>query len=117
MKLRHTEPCKECPWRKDSLQGYLGGHDPEMYADAVAANEVTACHCRDFGPDDDRTSMCAGALAVAANACILPHRTEGGPEARERVGRRNDCFGHPAFFYEYHAGKPYTPFLLRKMIG
>jgi len=117
MMLRHIAPCSECPWRLSAPAGWLGGHTPELYADAVANNEVPACHRQDHGPENPRTAMCAGALAVAANACILPHNTEGGPEARIAVGRREDCFGHPAKFYEHHAGKPYVSFMLRKLAG
>lgn len=115
MILRHKNPCNECPWRLNALQGFMGGHPVELYADAVANNEVTACHNKDFGPNSTRTSMCAGALATAANACILPHRTLGGPEARQVVGKREDCFTHPAKFYEYHTGKSHTSFMLRQL--
>lgn len=115
MKCRHTTPCNECPWRTASPAGWLGGHSPEFYTDAVQANEVPACHLKDHGPDDERTSMCAGALSVMANACILPHKTPGGDEARQRVGRREDTFGHPALFYKHHSGEDYVHPLLRKV--
>lgn len=113
MKLYHKEPCAECPWRKTSAQGYLGGYPPEMYADAVACNEVPACHLKDNGPESDDTAMCAGALSVMANACISAWKTPGGDEARKEVGRRDDTFRHPRMFYEYHANKPYVHPLLR----
>ena len=61
--------------------------------------------------------MCAGALAVAANSCTLPHRTTGGPEARQEIGRRADCFRNPGEFYEHHTGEKYTPYILRMMQG
>lgn len=115
MKLRHLEPCSECPWRLVAPQGWLGGHTPELYADAVANNEVPACHLRDFGPLNPRTSMCAGSLATARNACILPHKTIDGREAAIAVGKRDDCFKNPRDFFEYHAQRPYVPFILRKI--
>ena len=118
MKQRHTQPCSECPWRKESAQGWLGGHSPEFYADAVAGNVIPACHCKDFGPEDDRTAFCAGAASVMANACILPSEGEPGQKGaramREAVGKNPDTFGHPALFYQYHAGKPYVPLFLRR---
>ncbi len=114
MKLYHKTPCAECPWRKTSPQGYLGGWSAEGYADAVSANEVPACHLRDHGPDTDETAFCAGALGTIANACIAPHRAAGdGMAAKEAVGRNPDCFEHPAKFYEYHAGKPWVHPLMR----
>jgi hypothetical protein len=116
MKLRHTKPCRECPWRKRSAPGWLGGHDPEFYTDAVADNEVPACHLRDFGPFNPKSSMCAGALAVISNSAVDPWKTDGGPEAKARVGRRDDCFGHYRLFYEHHAKKPYVSRIMRKVL-
>lgn len=114
MKLRHTTRCSECPWRTDAPAGWLGGWSPEFYADAVQNNEVPVCHLSDFGPDDDRTSMCAGALSVMANAAISAWKTEGGEEAKQRVGKRDDTFQHPALFYRHHAGQEYVHPLMRK---
>lgn len=88
MRCRHTTACAECPWRKESPAGWLGGWSPEFYTDAVQNNEVPACHLSDFGPDDDRTSM--------------------------RVGKRDDTFQHPALFYRHHAGQEYVHPLMRK---
>lgn len=118
MKLRHKKPCQECPWRLKAPAGWLGGHEPEFYADAVAGNEIPACHLQDFGPDDPRSSFCAGALATAANACIRPTVQEGAAEARLEVGRRDDVFAHPARFFEHHSGgQPYVHPILRRRAG
>lgn len=117
MKLHHSQPCNECPWRKDAPAGWLGGFDPEFYADAVQMNEAPACHNRDHGPDNDDTAFCAGALATMANQCLLPHRSPGAPEARAEVGRRDDCFGHLALFYEHHCGVAYTHPMARRGFG
>lgn len=116
-KLYHKTPCAECPWRKNSAKGWLGGHSPEFYADAPVHNEPTSCHCKDFGPDDDRTAFCAGALSVMANACIMADDSKhpGAEAARRAVGKRDDTFDHPRDFYEYHAGKPYVSPLMRAL--
>lgn len=114
MKLRHHTPCNECPWRRTSLAGWLGGHEPTYYADAVQANEVPPCHLTDLGPDDPRSSMCAGALSVMANACLSAWKTPGGDEAKAKVGKRDDTFHHPAEFYEHHTGEPWVHPLLRQ---
>lgn len=117
MKLHHKVPCKECPWRKDSLQGYLGGWGAERYADAVAQNEIPACHNRDHGPESDETAFCVGALQCGKNAAILPRRAAGDAiAAREVVGGNPDVFRHPADFYRYHThGKEYVPYTIRQM--
>lgn len=113
MKLHHATPCSECPWRKAAPQGWLGGFEPEQYADPVANNEVTACHNRDFGPDDDETAFCAGALATMSNACISAWKSEGADDSKKLVGKREDCFQHPAMFYEHHSGVSWVHPLLR----
>jgi hypothetical protein len=113
MRLYHKVCCSECPWRKSAPAGWLGGHSPEFYADAVQANEVPACHLRDHGPDSDETAMCAGALSVMSNAASSAWKTPGGDEARKLVGKREDTFRHPAEFYAHHAGRPWVHPLLR----
>lgn len=114
MKLKHNEPCPECPWRKIAPAGWLGGHTAEFYTDAVQFNEVPACHLQDCGPDSNRTAMCAGALAVMANSCTLPHKTKGGDKARNVVGKREDCFSFPRDFYKHHTDQPYVHPMMRK---
>ena len=113
MKLKHKTPCKECPWKKDSLKGFLGGWTPESYADAVAMNEIPCCHLVDHGPQDNKSAFCVGALATASNSCIQPHKTPGAIEAKKKIGKREDCFQWVRDFYEYHAEKKYIPFLQR----
>ena len=119
MRQYHKTPCRECPWRKTSLKGYLGGHDPEYYADAVRAGVVTACHLQDFGPEDNRTAFCAGAASTLANCATAAAESESGQTGakafRNAVGKRDDTFWHPSLFYEYHAGRPYVHPLLRKL--
>lgn len=48
------------------------------------------------------------------NGCVSPWKTEGGELARQTVGRREDTFKHPRFFFEYHAGREYVHPLLRQ---
>lgn len=117
MKLRHKDPCAECPWRKNAPAGYLGGHAAEYYADAVSANEIPPCHLQDKGPDNPKSSFCVGALSVAANSCISPHNTDGAVEAKTVIGKRDDTFKWVRDFFKHHTGRDYMPFLLRKMQG
>lgn len=117
MKLKHQTPCNECPWRLSAPKGWLGGHSAEFYADSVAMNDSPACHLSDHGPDSPKTAFCVGALACAANACIVPYHQEGAREARVAIGKREDVFSHPSKFYEHHTNRPYMHPLLRKAAG
>lgn len=78
-------------------------------------NEVPACHCRDRGPENADTAMCAGALSVMANGCVSAWNAAGdGEAAKQTVGKRDDTFAHPVKFYEHHTGEPWVHPLLRK---
>jgi hypothetical protein len=119
MKLHHDTPCAECPWRKEAPAGWLGGHPPEYYADAVRDGEVPACHLRDFGPEDDRTAFCAGALACMKNGAVLPAERwpgqKGARAARQKVRNVEGAFMTYAHFYAHHTGgKRYEAPWLRK---
>lgn len=113
MKLKHKVPCSECPWRRLSAAGWLGGYEPEFYADAVQENEVPACHNKDFGPRDGRTAMCAGALSTIKQQCIDPYKQDGGKAAADSVGHRDDCFSNVREFYHHHKGEDYVLRILR----
>lgn len=116
MELKHKKACAECPWRKESLKGYLGGHSAEFYTDVVAMNEIPACHLKDYGPNSRKTAMCAGALSVAKKSCIIPHKTQGATEARNEIPHNDETFGHYTQFYKYHADKDYVPYIIRKLV-
>ncbi|AMO44239.1 hypothetical protein DSS3P8_181 [Roseobacter phage DSS3P8] len=111
--LQHKEPCPECPWRKTSAEGWLGGHPTSYYSDAVACGEIPACHCKDHGSNDPRTAFCAGATATMANMCMLPHKQPGAAEAVREVGKRADVFAHAALFHQHHEGEPWVHPLMR----
>lgn len=108
-----SRPCSECPWRKEHLSGWLGGYPAEYFADALRANEIHPCHKNDHGPDHPDSLLCAGALAVAANSCIQPYRTERAIEAMAAIGRREDCFAHYSLFFKHHTGEDYVHPLMR----
>lgn len=44
MKVCSTTPCAECPLRRDSLRGHLGGYSPQMYVDVMLSAASIACH-------------------------------------------------------------------------
>lgn len=116
-RLIHKVPCKECPWRKNAPQGYVGGHNPEWYADVVSDNQVPSCHLRDNGPNNPKTGYCVGALHTISNASISPHDPKERAAAKE-VGGNSDCFEHPSLFYNYHTkGGIYVSRLIRRLTG
>jgi hypothetical protein len=110
--MRKT-PCKECPFRKNSLAGYVGGH--------ASFNEILGiihydgpfpCHMevnklKDDGvPFEDaihEAGPCVGSLAYMNHWSKLP-RAELVAQAKA-VGKRDDCFQTPMEGMLHHDGK------------
>lgn len=39
-------PCRECPYTKNAIPGYFGGHNPTEYRDAINMDTIVACHTK-----------------------------------------------------------------------
>jgi hypothetical protein len=71
-----TKACSDCPLRRDSLNGWLGGNTPEQYARLCHSDEVVECHVH-------AGSRCAGLAIYRRNTAKwqppehqLPHDRE-----------------------------------------
>lgn len=81
MKKSCQTPCKECPFRKDSLPGWLGenSHNPQVFIDAMEHN-IIPCHMRVDWDEAEQKNLivegkdnpCIGALQFSANSLKLP---------------------------------------------
>jgi hypothetical protein len=62
-------PCVECPLRRDSAPGYLGGYTPEMYVEVLHSPASLACHSSPGFHEGDigRQRHCTGVAAYRAN--------------------------------------------------
>lgn len=103
--LRHTEPCDECPWRRNHPAGWLGGYAPEDFTVQVQFDgPPVPCH-KTIPPGDDMTaavSMCAGALIFMKNSCKLSRHPAYG-DALDSVNENTETvFQWPHEFLEYH---------------
>lgn len=80
-------PCVECPFRRDSAPGYLGGYTPEMYMDVTFSPASLACHkSNGFHEGEiERQRVCTGIAAFRANtghiASILTNHSGAVPTA------------------------------------
>jgi hypothetical protein len=100
------EPCKECPFRKTSLKGWLGGElTAKQTHDMVLGEADFACHKTRSKPLD-KMSRCKGSQIFLLNHCKLPKFNQ--PLAKalkqtEREGHKeNDYLGFD--FIEHHEG-------------
>lgn len=61
------KPCRECPYRKKSLPGYMGGNSVELYHSFLKNNEsYVPCHMTQDTANED---YCVGRILVRINDC------------------------------------------------
>lgn len=58
---QHHRPCSDCPWRRDSLPGWLNDKPPQWWTDRAHGEDKILCHVH-LG------AQCAGAAVYRRNA-------------------------------------------------
>lgn len=67
---QHTSPCKECPWRRASMPGWLGEqYSPEEFRAIAHSDSRFPCH-RTIGKKEEL--QCAGMAIYRANVIKRP---------------------------------------------
>lgn len=59
-KRQITKPCTDCPWRRDSLPGWLGGASSSEWVRAAHGEDKVPCHVHG-------NVQCAGLAVYRAN--------------------------------------------------
>lgn len=99
-------PCSECPWRTESLRGYLGPLSAEEWTEVARSEEPIACHRTLPGGKNPwthpATRQCRGAAAYRQNTCKMPRNPDDAanttrhdprtPDIRETVFRNARAF-------------------------
>lgn len=69
-----NKPCRECPWRRESAQGWLGPHTPEAWLEIAHGESPIACHMTVKSNDQDWSELrqCGGSAIFRANICKSP---------------------------------------------
>lgn len=81
--------CKECPFRKDSLRGWLGHHSIDEILDSIQWEIPFSCHMTrtDETTNEDiiegRTPICRGFIASANKSCKMFGQNPQFPQLRE----------------------------------
>jgi hypothetical protein len=97
VKKQHTSPCSDCPWRRDSVPGWLGAHTAGEWVAMAHGETRIECHTRKYasggGPE------CAGAAIYRANV----HKSPRFPTLRlpQNV---NKVFAWFTEFLKHHGG-------------
>lgn len=108
IELKHKTPCHECPWRRASPQGYLGGFKVEDFVNQVKFDgPPLQCHtASDF--DNGKLFMCAGALIYMKNTCKAPYHKDYG-DALKHVERDTEKVFQWASEFEEHHSSGFKP--------
>jgi len=59
---QHTKACSDCPWRRDSLPGWLGGLSVEEWLHRAHTDTYVPCHVV-------TNQQCAGLAIYRRNTC------------------------------------------------
>jgi hypothetical protein len=111
-------PCAECPFRKKSAPGWIGGHqNVGEIIDIVEAGHKFPCHTRvnrfmeiqrecgcepDFEEACEQSPTCMGALSFLANCLKLPRNPYVALQVRI-VGKNPDVFSSRKAMTYHHA--------------
>ncbi len=66
--VQHDKPCGDCPWRRRSVVGWLGGLTPEQWVLEAQSEAQIVCHTVVGEPQP----QCVGAAIYRANTCKSP---------------------------------------------
>ncbi|MBS4016807.1 MAG: hypothetical protein KGZ68_01100 [Dechloromonas sp.] len=110
MRTNLTEPCKECPFRRNSMPGWLGPWEP---TDLLAAIKVAPFPCHrtikaDISFDDPRTAkmeLCAGA-ALFLNNKMEKSRCPETAAYQRGLATDDTVFATDAELLEHHGSAP-----------
>lgn len=88
---QHKVPCSDCPWRRDSIPGWLGGDTPEAWVHEAHSDNRVDCHVI-------TNQQCVGLAIYRANVCKSPRD----PEALRQSPNRDTVFASPVEFIDHH---------------
>lgn len=92
-KVQITQPCTDCPLRRTSLPGWLGGSTPAQYLRLLHSDALVPCHCHG-------NVHCAGVAIYRANTA---KRVEF--PGLKLAADRDIVFDHPEDFSAHHTLK------------
>lgn len=109
-KLKHKTPCKQCPFRRKSLPGYLGASYPDEFLFlTIHADEHMPCHVAiNYEKKDWQTKQlpnaahCAGSLIFMKNQCKQPVDAELRARKEQVEIDTETVFQWPSEFLTHH---------------
>ena len=109
MKLKRKKMCKECPFSRKSLKGYLGGEDsPTNFVLGVLQETRMPCHMTvNYEEDDWRDQLesahrCVGSLIFMRNSCKSPQDKELAAAVNQFKTDKETVFSNLQEFISHH---------------
>ncbi len=123
MKPPAAKPCKECPFRRKSLAGYVGNDTPRRFVAVAQFAEVPLpCHCKvnyerkDWKRQADRAPLCAGFATFLANMIKSPRNAEIRKLLDDVKPDRKNIFATPAEMLAHHCPKDSKPIMFDELL-
>jgi hypothetical protein len=108
------QPCNQCPFRRNSLPGYLGeaSYNPEEFLQTIEHSPIPCHRLVDWSADDSQIQAelmkfehpCIGALQFLKNSCKLPHDSKY-IELRNSMEQNENVFQFRHEFINHHNKK------------
>ena len=92
MTEQHKKPCHDCPWRRNSAEGWLGSLSAEEWMSIAIGEGSAECHT------ELSDTSCAGLAIFRANICKIPRD----PNALRLPADHDGVFSVPWQFMEHH---------------
>lgn len=109
MKNNLKKPCDECPFKKNSLKGWLGGETAESTFEMVKHETDFACHKTRDKEKPSEMSRCRGFLLFTRKICKIPKYNQELKEIVEKIDFKtanNANILGLAEFFEHHNQLP-----------
>ena len=100
-------PCNECPFKRTSIPGYLGGGAHQLANDYLIlahSDANVACHTSPgFSSGNEETMRpCAGLAMYRNNVCKIPRDAEAAKACKDVGKSAPEIFAHPPEFLAHH---------------
>lgn len=104
------KPCKECPFKRDSVKGYLGqAESPDQFIGPHwHGTEHLPCHMLvdwESASDSDTlasTMTCEGFAIMCSNSLKLPRNKQDSDYVKTRAPDHKNIFSHVGEFLDHH---------------
>jgi hypothetical protein len=99
--VKHRTPCRECPFRRASAAGWLGGGSAtDWYSDIRFGDTAFNCH---MAAKKEKNHYCAGSMIHYANQLKTPRDPQFAADAEQFKPDKVNVFQWAHEFYEHHA--------------